>query len=265
MVDPLYVRARAALLDAAEALGAHLDAFVLVGAQAVYLHTGDADLAVAEYTTDADFAISPVELAAAPLIHELLEDAGFTLREHPGAWLSPGGIYVDLMVPDTLAGPGTRGARLGPHGKRAARRAKGLEGALVDRDKHTIGALDRADTRTVSMWVAGPGALLVAKVHKIAERVDTRDRVRDKDALDVFRLLRAVDTDILAGRLRRLLDHELTRSVTQDAIALFPQLFAEPQSDGVQMAVRAAGAGEDAATVAGSVIALVEDLRTSLE
>jgi len=41
--DPLYVRARAALLDAVEALGAHRDAIVLVGAQAIYLHTGDAD------------------------------------------------------------------------------------------------------------------------------------------------------------------------------------------------------------------------------
>jgi hypothetical protein len=32
------------------------------------------------------------------------------------------------MVPEALAGPGTRGARLGPHGKRAARRAKGPRG-----------------------------------------------------------------------------------------------------------------------------------------
>ncbi len=153
--DPLYVRARAALLDAAEAFGAHLKAAVLVGAQAIYLHTGDADLSVAEYTTDADFAISPIELAGTPLLNDLLEGAGFTLREHPGAWLSPGGVYVDLMVPEALAGPGSRGARLGPHGKRAARRAKGLEGALIDRDTRTIGALDPVDTRQVSMWVAG--------------------------------------------------------------------------------------------------------------
>ena len=41
--DLLYVRARAALLDVAEALAEQLDAVVLVGAQAVYLHTGDAD------------------------------------------------------------------------------------------------------------------------------------------------------------------------------------------------------------------------------
>ena len=52
--DPLYVRARTALLDAAEALAEQLDAVVLVGAQAVYIHTGDADfVATAPYTTDA--------------------------------------------------------------------------------------------------------------------------------------------------------------------------------------------------------------------
>lgn len=263
--DPLYVRARAALLDAAEAFGAHLKAAVLVGAQAIYLHTGDADLSVAEYTTDADFAISPIELAGTPLLNDLLEGAGFTLREHPGAWLSPGGVYVDLMVPEALAGPGSRGARLGPHGKRAARRAKGLEGALIDRDTRTIGALDPVDTRQVSMWVAGPGALLIAKIHKIAERVDASDRVRDKDALDVLRLLRAVDTDQLADRLRSLLDQDLTRSVATEAISVLPQLFRDARSDGVTMAVRAAGTAEDPTTIAGSLIALIADLRTVLE
>ena len=44
--DPLYVLARAALLDALEALGPQRDATILVGAQAIYLHTGDIDLAV---------------------------------------------------------------------------------------------------------------------------------------------------------------------------------------------------------------------------
>ena len=58
--DLLYVRARAALLDAAEALAEQLNAVVLVGAQAVYIHTGDADfVATAPYTTDADFCIAP--------------------------------------------------------------------------------------------------------------------------------------------------------------------------------------------------------------
>ena len=124
--DSLYVRARAGLLDAAEALATHLDAMVLVGAQAVYMHTGDSDLAVAEYTTEADLAVSPVEIAAAPLLGDLLVASGFAWRDQPGSWLSPGGVSVDLLVPESLAGPGSRGARLGPHGKRVARRGSKL-------------------------------------------------------------------------------------------------------------------------------------------
>ena len=40
-----YLRARTALLDAADALTGQLDALVLVGAQAIYLHTGRAESA----------------------------------------------------------------------------------------------------------------------------------------------------------------------------------------------------------------------------
>ncbi len=112
--DPdLYVRARTALLDAAEALAEQLDAVVLVGAQAVYLHTGDADFATAPYTTDADFCIAPAHLNNTPLLNELLSARGFSPGEHPGAWLSPDRISVDLMVPEALAGAGSGGAASG--------------------------------------------------------------------------------------------------------------------------------------------------------
>ena len=97
--DPLYVRARNALLDAADALAEQLDALVLVGAQAIYLHAGRADFATAEYTTDADLCVAPAVLSDAPLLAGLLEARGFLPGEHPGAWLSPDGIPVDLMVP----------------------------------------------------------------------------------------------------------------------------------------------------------------------
>ena len=265
MPDRLYVRARGALLDAVEALGAHRDAIVLVGAQAIYLHTGDADLAVAEYTTDADFAVRPDELADAPLLDELLTARGFTPREHPGSWLSPGGVYIDIMVPEALAGPGTRGARLGPHGKRAARRAKGLEAALVDRDKRTIASLDATDPRTATIWAAGPAALLVAKIHKIAERVGAQDRMRDKDALDVLRLLRAVETEDLTERIRQLSQESLSADVTRTAIELLPVLFGEADSEGLAMAIRAVGDAEDPATIAGSLMVLVDELLGRLD
>ena len=52
MTDRLYVVARAALLDALDALGEQRDAVVLVGAQAIYVHTGDSDIAVPAFTTD---------------------------------------------------------------------------------------------------------------------------------------------------------------------------------------------------------------------
>jgi TPP-dependent trihydroxycyclohexane-1,2-dione (THcHDO) dehydratase len=48
--DIEYVAARRALLDALEALAEHRTSIVVVGAQAVYVHTGAADLSVAEFT-----------------------------------------------------------------------------------------------------------------------------------------------------------------------------------------------------------------------
>ncbi len=120
--DPQYVRARRVLLDAADALAAHLDSVVLVGAQAVYLHTGEAELfdAAAPYATDADLAIGPADLADSPLLDELLIRRGFTLRESPGRWVSPDGIYVDLMVPEALAGPRRRAQRRSGHDRSIA-------------------------------------------------------------------------------------------------------------------------------------------------
>ena len=47
--DPEYIAARRVLLDALEALGENRKALVLVGAQAIYLHVGEGDLAVAPY------------------------------------------------------------------------------------------------------------------------------------------------------------------------------------------------------------------------
>ena len=72
------------------------------------------------------------------------------------------------------------------------------------------------------MLVAGPAALLVAKVHKIAERTTgTADRVSDKDALDLLRLLQATDTATLAARLVNLADHALSAEVTVEAVSQF--------------------------------------------
>jgi hypothetical protein len=263
--DPLYVRARRTLLDALDALEAHLDAIVLVGAQAVYLHTSDTELAVAEYTTDADLAVAPGDLADSPMIGDALTAGGFTPRVHPGGWLSADGIFLDVMVPEALAGPGTRGARLGAHGKRAARRAKGLEATLVDRERRTVVALDPADSRSREIWIAGPAALIVAKLHKIGERVGAQDRVRDKDALDLYRLLQAVPTNHLTDGMKRLRADPLSSDVSAEALTILRALFTTRDAEGVEMTVRAAGDPANDEVIRASVVVLATDLLASRE
>lgn len=82
--EPIYIAAREVLLDALEALSAQLDAIVMVGAQAVYLRTGEANIAVAPYTTDTDVVLDLSHLDDAPTLVELLNGADFDFsEEHP--------------------------------------------------------------------------------------------------------------------------------------------------------------------------------------
>lgn len=150
--DELPVRVRNALLDALEALDEHRDSVVVVGAQAVYLHTGAADVALAEATKDSDLALDTRRLEDEPLIEQAMRAAGFhqdLVKAQPGAWLSRDGIPVDLMVPEALAGSsGRRAARIDPHARDAARRAVGLEAAVVDNIQMDI----RRSTATAGTW-----------------------------------------------------------------------------------------------------------------
>ena len=249
----LYAKAHRALLDALEALGPHAGDVVVIGAQAIYLHTGAADLAVAPFTVDADLAIDPRDLQPQPLIEEAMSSAGFALdvrKNQPGAWISPDGVAVDLMVPATVSGVGgRRGARIPPHSNKSARRAAGLEAAIVDHGLMEIaGAV--SDGRQVSANVAGPAALMVSKLHKLAEREGQRDRLFPKDAHDVYRLLVATDPSSLAATLRELLVSPLAATVTADAVRFLETLFAAgPGALGSRMAGQAeADVGDPAAT-----------------
>ena len=116
--DNLIVEARAALLDAVAALESHQGSVILIGAQAIYLRTGSTTFALAEATKDSDLVIDPRTLGEDPRLEEAMIGAGFILNpdsQQPGAWMSPTGIPVDLMVPEHLAGPGSRrGVRIPP-------------------------------------------------------------------------------------------------------------------------------------------------------
>ena len=260
--DPLYVLARATLLDALDALAEHLGAIVLVGAQAVYHYTGESDIPGAEFTTDADLTIEPKLLSAEPLLADSMTQAGFRRQIQPGSWLSASGVVVDLMVPRLLAGEGRRGARLGVHGYSAARQADGLEASLVDRERAVISSLDAGDPRSREIWIAGPGALVVAKTIKIEERIGSDHRSQDKDALDLFRLLQSISTSDLARRFEILRADPLSAQVTSRALRILPDLFGSAAHPGVVMARRAAGSlgSEEAFVVGDSLVMLVSDL-----
>lgn len=264
--EPEYVIARRVLLDALTALRAHLDALVIVGAQAVYLHVGEGDLAVAPYTTDGDLAVEPRLLADRPDVAETMTSAGFRPDpKQPGVWTSSSGVSIDLMVPEALAGPGRRGADLGLHGRLAARRARGLEAALVDRSSMTVASLEESDSRTFDIRVTGPGALLVAKLHKIADPSADGRRRSDKDALDILRLLRGVTTLALAASVRGLLADERSSEVTSEALEHLGRLFGSAVAEGSQMAARSAELLENPAEIAASCTALAGDLLTALQ
>jgi hypothetical protein len=254
-LDATYVAARRVLLDALTALASHRPAVIVAGAQAVYLRAGSADLAIAPYTTDGDLALDPDLLGEDPLLEAAMRAAGFELQPgvgghvEPGVWTTTAEIQgqsivvpVDLIVPEGAAsGAGRRGARLGVHGKRAARRATGLEAALVDHTPITIAAFDPSDSRSVMAEVAGAAALFVAKAHKIQDRVQTgrADRVDDKDAADVVRLMQTTSPSEVGDTFAMLLNHEMARVPTSAGLDYLQTLFGRRGYPGVTMATRA--------------------------
>lgn len=262
-MDDLYVRSRRALLDALEALEEQRDSLILVGAQAVYLHTGEADVPIATWTKDSDVAIDPSLLRDDPRLEEAMKKAEFHRNPtgQPGEWLDPEGIPVDLLVPESLGGQsGRRGARIPPHSQLATRKVAGLEAALIDNEARDISALSPDDRRTFPMKVAGPAALTVAKAHKLGERKERPKRLVNKDAHDLYRLLRATETEEVAERYRSLLRDDLSRSVAEESLDYLKEMFDEPSSLGSKMAGSTEGERGDPALVAASVSALVHDL-----
>lgn len=107
-LDARYVAARHVLLDVLLALNPHLHAVVVVGAHAVYLRTGDAGIAIAPFTTDADLALEPAILANRPELERLMRDAG--LRAPRQQTRSMGGHHNHQWRGSACTG--------GPHGPR---------------------------------------------------------------------------------------------------------------------------------------------------
>lgn len=204
MTNDLYDLAKQALFSAIEALGEHRESVILVGAQAVYIHTSHISIPVEPFTTDADLVLDSRNLQADPGIDALLGRAGFLPNpssDAVGSWVSPAGIPLDLMVPASYGGPGRRAARLPNHGDRTLRKTPGLEAVLFDNSPHSINDFSSGVSYEIS--VAGPASLLIAKLVKFSERAGTT-RLIQKDAYDIYRLLLAVDPETLVAKLLHL-------------------------------------------------------------
>ncbi|HEV2754345.1 MAG TPA: hypothetical protein VG318_01035 [Actinomycetota bacterium] len=279
--DPLYVAARQVLLDALSVLQPHLDAIVVVGAQAVYLRTEELRLPVAPYTTDSDLVLDPSVLASEPDLFTALERGGFELARdrdgnvQPGAWITTRtvdgkdtAIPVDLIVPTGVSGTRRRSARLPGHTTGAARTIPGLEAAVLDHSPWTVNALEPRDPRTFRVQVAGPVALLIAKAFKIQERLSRPsrpDRVHEKDAGDVYRLMQASDVATcveVADGLRR---HDALGEICTDGLRHLVQLFQGTRTPGTAMAVEHFRTGLPAERVTDVVTTFARALRRSLE
>lgn len=262
--DRSLVEAREGLLDAVEALREHLGHAVLVGAQAIYLHTSETVTGVALFTKDADVVLIP-PLDEEPDIEATMRAAGFTTDQQPGIWTNEA-TQVDLLVPAGLADPrGKRAARLAGHGAVSARKVAGLEAVAVDHGPMTIPSLDPASARHVQMSVAGPGALLISKLYKLGERAaeNGQRRLVSKDAFDIYRLLRLPTSD-LARRIKRARGDDRSAEAARYAMEQAAVLFRAPESLGSQLAgAHVANVGDSDATAAG-VSALANDLLIQL-
>lgn len=220
-VNAAMAPSRAALCAALDAIAPHRDAVTVAGAHAVFERTRDLDIA-ADATKDGDLALTPALVAEEPRLEAAMRGAGFrTLaelegeaRQHdpglrrryeaqPGLWATgmassgePIG-EVDLLVPTSIAGGGRRSAHaLKSHGKQATCHTPGLELVVLDRSLMKIENFVDGSIRDA--WVAGYAGLLCAKAYKLGERIRERDgngrnRVRPKDAVDVWRLLAVSD------------------------------------------------------------------------
>jgi len=270
-----YVEARRVLLDVLTALTPHLDALVLVGAQAVYLRTAGRIETYQPFTTDADVVLDPGLLGPIPPLGEAMERAGFTLTDEPGIWEAhltrPGFdgeivVPVDLIVPEELAPKaGRRSARLpGEHGKATARKSPGLAGAVVDNSPIELASLEGGDTRLITVNVAGYAALLVAKLHKLGDRLGTPERLHAKDAGDVYRLFDAIPPDEMASKLRALLNDKRSTATTGKALAYLDRLFVTAASAGTRLAVDALRTVLPEGTVSAAITAYAAELRRSV-
>lgn len=199
---------RRAILDVVgNVLVPHWESLTLVGAHAVILQTQNLDVSISA-TGDGDLGVTPSLVLEEPTIDALMRAAGFAPRTdaRPGLWgrgrrrARDGETVWDEQI-DLIAGEGLSGntkagkrsvAALSGHG-RSVGNTPGIELAAFDRSIVTVNDL-MDPQRSIQVNVAGHAALICAKAYKLGERLDDGGRrLRDKDAGDLWRILRCAD------------------------------------------------------------------------
>lgn len=137
---------------------------------------------------------------------------------------------------------------------------------LVDNDAILVEALDAEDRRSARLRVAGVAALLVAKTHKMIDRIESgrRDRLDDKDAADVVRLMQRSSPELVASTVQELLAHSSAGAATELAIDRFDRLFGGRAGLGIEMAARALRGAMPEDRVRTICLAYTKDLYTRL-
>lgn len=137
---------------------------------------------------------------------------------------------------------------------------------MVDKELKEIASLDRDDPRKFTIAVAGPCALLVAKLHKVGERSDKApNRLQNKDASDLYLLLRETRTEDLVPTFGLLLENPDTSMVVLTALHYLRDLFAAPEGAGLSLLRDAVAGLGDEETTAASCQALADELLRQLD
>ena len=172
---------------------------------------------------------------------------------------------VDLLVAETVGGPGRRAARLGVHGNNAAMKVRGLEGALVS---HTQNNDQLSDSRRRSLmhpesrrdqrrsWCQRCIRLRNAcqsSINVVVNRSPRMPSISTGSCVQLTLLIWLPNWGLLRS-------HEISSSVTSEALSMFQDLFSTPSAIGTELVVQHVHALEDSDFIAGSSVALSQDL-----
>jgi hypothetical protein len=105
--------------------------------------------------------------------------------------------------------------------------------------------------------------MIMAKTFKIQDRLGST-RLSDKDALDVYRLLRGVPTDDLAARYRLILEDTIAGANGRASLGLLKGLFGDRRAQGVVMTIQASENLLDPEETATALVFLAQDLLDAL-